>query len=66
MRLFFADLRSAGGVRADMDDHALAEIVWLLGGTETWLALVEGRGWEPQRFEAWLAETWTRLLLEET
>lgn len=66
MRLFVADLRAAGGVREDMDDDTLADVVWLLGGTETWLALVEDRGWEPQRFEAWLAESWSRLLLDRT
>lgn len=65
MRLFVAELRTAGGVRDDMDDDALADVVWLLGGTETWLALVDDRGWAPQRFEAWLAESWTRLLLDE-
>lgn len=64
MRLFVADLRAAGGVRTDMGTDALADVVWLLAGTETWLSLVEERGWSPGRFRAWLIDAWERLLLD--
>ena len=28
-----------------------------------WALLVDGRGWSPERFGAWLADAWARLLL---
>ncbi len=63
MRLFAADLRSTGQVRADLSDEDVADIVWSLNSSEYFVLLVHERGWTPERFERWLTDAWTRLLL---
>ena len=40
-----------------------ADLVWTTNGPEFYLLLVEERGWDPERFERWLAELWIRMLL---
>lgn len=64
MRDFAADLRATGELRDDLDDDAVADIVWSMNSTEYWLLLVEQRGWSPSRFRDWLADAWRRLLLK--
>jgi AcrR family transcriptional regulator len=63
MRLFAADLRSTGQVRADLSDDEVADIVWSLNSSEYFVLLVHERGWTPERFEGWLRDAWIRLLL---
>lgn len=65
MRSFVADLRTAGGVRTDLPDDVLADVVWSTNGPEYWTLLVVGRGWSTEQFAAWLADAWCRLLLAE-
>jgi len=63
MRLFAADLRSTGQLRDDLDDDAVADVVWSMNAAEYWALLVSERGWTPERFGDWLADAWCRLLL---
>jgi AcrR family transcriptional regulator len=63
MRLFAADLRGTGEMRADLTDDDVADIVWSMNGTEYWVLLVGDRGWSPERFAAYLIDAWSRLLL---
>src|SRR5665213_1266851 len=63
MREFAADLRATGELRADLTDDEVADIVWSMNAAEYWLLLVHQRGWQPERFGRWLADTWTRSLL---
>lgn len=63
MRLFAADLRATGELRADLTDDEVADIVWSMNATEYYTLLVHDRGWTPQRFAAHLADAWRRLLL---
>lgn len=63
MREFAADLRGTGELRDDLDDSTVADIMWSMNGTEYWTLLVERRGWDPARFQAYLADAWRRLLL---
>jgi len=63
MRLFAADLRATGELRADLTDDEVADIVWSTNGTEYWVLLVRDRGWSPRRFGELLVDSWTRLLL---
>lgn len=63
MRLFAADLRTTGELRADLTDDEVGDIVWSLNSAEYWALLVGERGWSPERFAAWLTDAWTRLLL---
>jgi AcrR family transcriptional regulator len=62
MRLFAADLRATGELRADLSDDEVADVVWSMNGPEYWALLVVDRGWEPARFAALLVDAWTRLL----
>ena len=63
MRLFAADLRATGELRADLSDDEVADIVWSMNAAEYRALLVGERGWTPERFGSWLADAWTRILL---
>jgi AcrR family transcriptional regulator len=63
MRRFVADVAAAGGLRAGVTEDEAADLVWATNAPEFYLLLVEERGWEPERFEHWLTELWSRLLL---
>ncbi|WP_421733934.1 TetR family transcriptional regulator [Cellulomonas sp.] len=64
MRDFVADLRATGELRTDVSDDELADLVWSTNGPEHWALLVHERGWTTERFEASLADTWTRTLTD--
>lgn len=64
MRLFAAELRRTGELRDDLTDEEVADIVWSMNAAEYWVLLVHERGWTPHRFTTWLADAWTRLLLQ--
>jgi AcrR family transcriptional regulator len=63
MRLFVADLAAAAPLRLDPDQAA--DIVWATNAAEMYQLLVSRRGWSPQRYEDFLADTWRRLLLAD-
>ena len=63
MRRFVADLATAAPLRLDPDEAA--DIVWATNSPELYQLLVGQRGWPPQRYERFLADTWRRLLLAE-
>jgi hypothetical protein len=63
MREFAADLRATGELRPDLTDDEVADVVWSMNAAEYWLLLVGQRGWQPERFGSWLADSWTRSLL---
>jgi AcrR family transcriptional regulator len=63
MRRFVADLASVAPLRLDADQAA--DIVWATNATELYQLLVGQRGWNPQRYEEFLADTWQRLLLAD-
>jgi AcrR family transcriptional regulator len=63
MRLLAADLRGTGELRADLDDDAVADIIWATNSQEYYL-LLASRGWSPERYAEHLADLWVRLLLE--
>jgi AcrR family transcriptional regulator len=64
MRLFAANLISTGQTRRGLDNARIADIVWALAAPDMYLLLVEQRGWSAADFEAWLLDTWVRLLLD--
>ena len=61
MRLLAADLRTTGEVRTDLDDAAIADLVW---STNSWeyFDLLRRRGFTPSRYAAHLADLWFRTL----
>jgi AcrR family transcriptional regulator len=63
MRLFVADLATVAPLRLDPDQAA--DIVWATNATEMYQLLVGQRGWSPQRYERFLADTWHRVLLAD-
>ena len=63
MRRFVADLATVHPLRLDLDQAA--NIVWATNATEMYQLLVGQRGWSPQRYQRFLADTWHRLLLAE-
>jgi AcrR family transcriptional regulator len=64
MRRLVAEVAAAaGGLRSGMTIEEAADLVWTTNGPEFYLLLVEERGWDPERFEQWLAELWIRMLL---
>jgi AcrR family transcriptional regulator len=63
MRLFAADLRATGELRADLDDDTVADVVWSTNAPEYQALLLGERGWSTERYGTWLADAWARLLL---
>jgi AcrR family transcriptional regulator len=61
MRRFAADLAAVTTLRVDPDEAA--DIVWATNAPELYQLLTSQRGWSPERYEHFLADTWRRLLL---
>ncbi len=63
MRTFITDVNTTGALRNDLTIERAADIVWTLNSSDVYLLLTEERGWSPEEFERWLADSWARLLL---
>lgn len=63
MHRFVADLAAAAPLR--LDPLQAADVVWATNATEMYQLLVGQRGWSPERYERFLADTWQRLLLAD-
>jgi AcrR family transcriptional regulator len=50
-------------LRGDIDLRTATDILYTVGGPETFRQLVRERGWTPDDYERWLAEAGRRLLL---
>ena len=61
MRRFVANLATVSQLR--LDPGEAADIVWATNANEMYQLLVGQRGWTPERYERFLADTWRRLLL---
>ncbi len=61
MRRFAADLAAVSTLRMDPDEAA--DIIWATNAPELYQLLTVQRGWGPERYERFLADTWRRLLL---
>jgi AcrR family transcriptional regulator len=61
MHRFAADLAAAAPLRVDPGNAA--DIIWATNAPELYQLLVSQRGWTPERYEHFLADTWRRLLL---
>lgn len=62
MRLFAADLRATGELREDLDDEAVADLIWSMNDPD-YYALLTSRGRTPQQFADLVRDVWTRTLL---
>jgi AcrR family transcriptional regulator len=56
-------LAKGRALRKGLDVASATDILYTLGGPETFRQLVRERAWLPERYERWLAETGARLLL---
>ncbi|MDQ6672673.1 MAG: TetR/AcrR family transcriptional regulator [Chloroflexota bacterium] len=63
MRLFAANLGGTGSLREDLSIEEAADVIWATNSAEFYILLVHERGWQPERYEHWLADAWRRLLL---
>jgi AcrR family transcriptional regulator len=63
MRLFAADLRSTGELRAELDDQMVADLVWSMNAPDYYL-LVRSRGRTAEQYATLLRDVWTRTLLQ--
>lgn len=63
MRRFAADIAAVARLRVDVDEAA--DIVWATNAPELYQLLIGQRGWTPERYEHFLADTWRRLLLSD-
>ncbi len=59
-----AFLRDAGTLRPGLDHKTARDIFWMLTGGDVYRMLVRERGWSPQKYEDWLADTLVRSLLD--
>ena len=62
MRLLAADLRSTGELRDDLDDDAVADLVWSMNAPDYYL-LVTSRGRTPEQYAELVRDVWIRTLL---
>lgn len=65
MLRFAADLRATGELRGDLTDDEVADVVWSMNAADFYALLVLRRGWTAERFGAFLADGWRRLLLAD-
>lgn len=66
MLLLVEELVATGRVRPDLTVKDAADIIWATNSPEMYGMLVLDRGWSPDRFEQWLADSWKRLLLDSS
>lgn len=52
-----ATLDRAGALARGLDAGRATDILWTLNHPDVWLLLVGERGWSPEQFEVWLADT---------
>jgi hypothetical protein len=63
MRRLAEDVRAAGGLRHGLSVDEAADVIWVTNSADVYVLLTGERGWSPERYERWLADTWCRLLL---
>lgn len=57
-------LHAGKGLRRDLDVARATDVLWTLNHPDVWLLLVRERGWTPEQWEQWFADTACQQLLE--
>jgi AcrR family transcriptional regulator len=65
MRLLVQEIAATGQLRSTLTIDEAADIIWATNGPEFYTLMVTERGWSSERYEAFLADAWIRLLLED-
>jgi TetR/AcrR family transcriptional regulator of autoinduction and epiphytic fitness len=63
VRAVAQSLEGSGALRDGVDVRSATDVLYTIGGPETFRQLVRDRGWTPSRYERWLREAGQRLLL---
>ncbi|MBJ7601845.1 MAG: helix-turn-helix transcriptional regulator [Candidatus Dormibacteraeota bacterium] len=66
VRAVAESLDANGALRNGVDPQAATDVLYTIGGPDTFRQLVRERGWNPSRYEKWLVEAGTSLLLRTT
>jgi AcrR family transcriptional regulator len=64
MRRFAQDLRNTGDLRDDLDDAAVADLIWSMNDPD-YYTLILSRGRTPQQYADLVQDIWTRTLLQD-
>src|SRR5438876_366364 len=56
-------LREAGRLKPELDHRTARDIFWMFTGRDVYRMLVRERGWSPQKYQDWLADTLVHALL---
>jgi hypothetical protein len=56
-------LADRGALRADLSVEHARDILWTVNSHAVYDQLVAQRGWPPEQYQAWLADTLTHALL---
>lgn len=56
-------LRDTGRFRAELDYSSARDVFWMFTGRDVYRMLVRERGWSPQKYQDWLADTLVHVLL---
>jgi AcrR family transcriptional regulator len=56
-------LRKSGKLRPGLNHRVARDIFWMLTGGDVYRMLVRERGWSPQKYQDWLADTLVQCLL---
>jgi AcrR family transcriptional regulator len=62
-RVIVESLHKKRGLRPGLGVARATDILWTLNHPDVWLLLVDKRGWTPEQFERWFAETTCAQLL---
>jgi AcrR family transcriptional regulator len=63
MSHFVGALVGRGPLRTDLDEQTAIETVWALTSAEVYSLMTVDRSWSAEKYQTWLADTLTRLLL---
>ena len=58
-------LARKGALREGLSETQAADIIWAIGTTRTYRALVSERGWTTEQYERWLKDLLARALLPD-
>ena len=62
-RSIVASIAAKDALKPKLDIEHAADILWTINHGDLWQHLVVRRGWSPEQFEHWLADTFQTLLL---
>jgi AcrR family transcriptional regulator len=65
-RSIVESLHEKAALKPDLDVASAADILWAINHPSVYQLLVADRGWTPERYEEWLADTFCSQLLRES